>query len=68
VVAALPQRAARGAQLLVLGVATNTLLPAILALLAPSWGSYLGCILSAPLAANVPLDALANTLLAFAGQ
>ncbi len=66
--AALPQRAAKGAQLFVVGLAVNTVLPSALALVAPSWGSFLGCLLSPAVAGLLPLDFLASALLAFAGQ
>ena len=61
-------RAAKGVQLLALGLAVNTVAPAALALLSPSWGAYLGCLLTGVLVTSVPLDALAGAVLAFAGQ
>ena len=64
----LAARAAKGAGVLVVGLAVNTAAPAALALLAPGWGAYLGCLFTSAITSSVPLDALAAAVLAFAGQ
>jgi nucleotide-binding universal stress UspA family protein len=64
---ALPLAAKRAREFAV-GVALTTVLPAALALVAPSWGSYIGAVLGNAVAPEMPIDDLASWLLAFAGQ